>query len=233
MALFAIGDLHLSFGCDKPMDKFYGWSNYIERLLVNWNALVNDDDTVVIVGDVSWGMTLHQAYEDFLFINDELKGKKIIIKGNHDYWWTTAAKMNSFLQQNQLDNIQILSNNSYQVDGVMICGSRGWINETQEEFDKKILAREAGRLEMSLKDALKHKKDEELLVFLHYPPIYAQEKNYYILEVLEKYNIKHCYYAHIHGVGAHKAFTGESGGITFHAVSADLIEFTPKYINIK
>ncbi|MDR1755214.1 MAG: metallophosphoesterase [Eubacterium sp.] len=233
MSLFAIGDLHLSLGCDKPMDVFRGWDNYVDRLYNNWNYLVRDGDTVVIAGDVSWGMTLNQAYEDFKFIHNDLNGKKIIIKGNHDYWWSTVAKMNRFLAEKNFDSIRILSNNSYLIsgkgfNGVSVCGSRGWINDTGIEFDKKILVREAGRLKMSIDDGIK--QGGEIIVFLHYPPIYADEKNYCILDVLQKYNIRRCYYGHIHGAAERKAFVGESCGVEFYLVSSDLVEFTPQLV---
>lgn len=125
MSLFALGDLHLSLGEDKPMDIFSGWNDYVQRLEENWKNLVSDDDTVVLAGDISWAMKLEHTLEDFRFIHN-LPGKKLLLKGNHDYWWSTKRKMDAFLQENSLDSIQILFNNAYRVDEYAVCGTRGW-----------------------------------------------------------------------------------------------------------
>lgn len=224
MALFAIADLHLSLSVNKPMDIFSGWDNHVERLSENWTKLVSDEDTVVIPGDISWGIDLNESKADFNFIND-LKGTKIILKGNHDYWWSTMSKLNSFLKENRFDTIKILHNNHYRYEGYGICGTRGWINETDIPADAKVLAREAGRLETSIQSALA--EDLEPIVFLHYPPIYGNEYNYDILDVMYKYNIKKCYYGHLHG-NAHKyAICGERDGIDFRLISGDFVQFCP------
>lgn len=225
MSLYTLGDLHLSLGTDKPMDIFKGWDDYVERIEKNWNSLVNDDDTVVVIGDVSWAMSLSQTKKDFEFINNVLNGNKIFLKGNHDYWWDTMTKMNGFLQENGFDRIKILHNNSYLIDGISICGTRGWINDDSEPCDQKILNREALRLDMSAAEGMK--QGGELTAFIHYPPIFADNKNYYILEVLKKYRIRHCYYGHIHGMAVKKAFTGEYDGVEYHIASCDCVDFTP------
>ncbi|MBD5082480.1 MAG: serine/threonine protein phosphatase [Ruminococcaceae bacterium] len=225
MSLYVLGDLHLSFGTNKPMDIFKGWDNYVERITENWNNLVNDDDTVVVNGDISWAMSLEDTEKDFEYINNRLKGNKIFTKGNHDYWWTTKAKMDSFLQSKGFDKIKILNNNSYLVEGIAVCGTRGWINDDGQPFDEKILNREAGRMEATLSEG--KKTGGELTVFIHYPPIFGGEKNYYILEKLKKYNIKHCYYGHVHGPARKKAFVGEYDGTEFHIASCDCVDFTP------
>lgn len=229
MGLYAIGDLHLSLDCDKPMDIFSGWDNYVEKLKENWNNVVTDEDTVVVAGDISWAMSLGRTYKDFAFINSELSGRKILMKGNHDYWWTTLSKMNTFLEENGFGRLKILHNNAYEAEGFTVCGTRGWINDTGEPLDQKVLAREAGRLEASIKAGLSA-GGEALRVFLHYPPIYGGEENVCILEVLQKYGIKHCYYGHIHGAGVRRAFQGERYGIKFHLISADLVGFTPQKV---
>ena len=131
MSLFAIADTHLSLGTNKPMDSFPGWNDYVARLGNNWNSIVKEEDTVVIAGDISWAMNFDELYEDFSFLND-LTGKKIIVKGNHDYWWNTLSKMNKFIEENNFDSINILQNNSYDVDGISVCGSRGWMFESSE-----------------------------------------------------------------------------------------------------
>ena len=165
MALFAIADTHLSFGTNKPMDTFEGWNNYTEKLEKNWNKLVSDKDTVVIAGDISWAMNFDELIADFQFI-DNLNGNKIIIKGNHDYWWNTMSKMNAFIEENNFNSIKILHNNSVTYNNISICGSRGWLFESEEDHDEKILNREVFRLKASLDSA----ECEEKIVFLHYPP---------------------------------------------------------------
>ena len=140
MALFVMGDLHLSLSSDKSMDIFGGWENYVERIKENWNREVSPEDTVVVPGDISWAMSLKEAGADFRYIH-ELPGRKIILKGNHDYWWTTAAKMNNFLAENGFDSIFILHNNHYAYENYGICGTRGWINDDSEPADAKVLAR--------------------------------------------------------------------------------------------
>lgn len=224
MALFVIGDLHLSLAVNKPMDIFGGWDNHTERIRKNWEITVSEDDTVVIPGDISWAMNFEQARLDFQFIHN-LKGKKIISKGNHDYWWSTLTKMNGFLAANGFDSISILHNNHYEYEGFGICGTRGWINDNSEPADAKVLAREAGRLEMSIQSALKD--GLEPIVFLHYPPLYGTEYNYDILEVMYKYNIKRCFYGHVHGRAHRYAINGERDDIDFRLISGDYIQFSP------
>ncbi len=229
MSVFAIGDLHLSLGCDKPMDIFRGWDNYIDRLTENWNRVVSDTDTVIIPGDISWAMTLEGTKQDFEYINNTLKGDKIILKGNHDYWWNTALKMNAFLAGNGFDRIKILNNNAYLVEGISVVGTRGWINDDGSECDAKVLNREAGRFRMSVSEGIK--LGGELIAFIHYPPIYNGEKNEYILSVIREYGIKKCYYGHIHGPGHRYAFQGEYEGTQYKMISADYLGFMPIMIN--
>lgn len=225
MALFVMGDLHLSLSSDKSMDIFGGWENYVERIKENWNREVSPEDTVVVPGDISWAMSLKEAVADFSYIH-ELPGRKIILKGNHDYWWTTAAKMNNFLAENGFDSIFILHNNHYAYESYGICGTRGWINDDSEPADAKVLAREAQRLETSIASA--ENAGLEPLVFLHYPPLYGNEYNPDLLEVMYRHNIKRCWYGHIHGRKGHQnAVNGERDGIVFQLVSADYVQFCP------
>jgi len=225
LSIYALGDLHLSLSVDKPMDIFPGWGDYISKIKQNWEATVKPEDTVVIPGDVSWAMGLPQSEKDFAFIQ-ELPGKKLILKGNHDYWWTTKKKMDQFLFDHNFDSIKIISNNSYVVEGVNICGTRGWFMEEggKGEHDDLIRAREIGRLKMSLQTC---KKDLESIVFLHYPPIYRDFFSRETIDVLHEYGIKKCYYGHIHGKGIRLAFEGEFEGIEFKLVSGDSVGFTP------
>lgn len=224
MSLFVMADLHLPIAVNKPMDIFGGWDNYVERISENWEKNVSDEDTVVIPGDISWAMSLEQALPDFKFIH-ELKGKKIISKGNHDYWWTSAAKLNRFVEENGFDSIRFLHNNHYAYGSLGICGTRGWINDNGEPADAKVLAREAARLETSLKSA--EAEGLEPVVFLHYPPLYGTEYNYDILDVMYRHNIKRCFYGHVHGKGHKYAVNGERDGIDFRLVSADYMQFCP------
>lgn len=222
MSLFVIADTHLSFGTDKPMDSFQGWNDYVSRIQKNWNNVVTNDDTVVIAGDISWAMNFDELYADFKFINN-LSGSKIILKGNHDYWWNTASKMNKFISDNGFDSIKILHNNSYTVGDISVCGSRGWMFESEEAHDEKILSREVNRLKMSLDSAQCDKK----IVFLHYPPVTTNQTCYEILNLLKEYGIKKCYYGHLHGVAAKYAVDDTIDGIDFKLISCDKTGFTP------
>ena len=227
MNLFTISDLHLPLGADKPMDIFGGWDNYVDRLEKNWKKLVNDDDTVVIGGDISWAISLTESKPDFEFIN-RLPGQKIILKGNHDYWWGTANKINEFLTENKFDTIKILHNNCYTDGAVAICGTRGWIYDGTGERDQKVVAREAGRLETSIKQAA----DAGItpVVFLHYPPVYSEFICEEIIDVLKKYHIKQVYYGHIHGRGIFNT-VNEYDGIKLKLVASDAVEFTPVFVS--
>ena len=223
MSLYAIADLHLSFGVDKPMDIFGGWEDYQTRIYENWQKNIKEDDLVVIAGDISWAMTTEEAVADFKFI-ESLNGKKIIMKGNHDYWWSTKSKIEKMFLENDIRSIEIMQNNSFRYENISICGKRGWINENGKEADKKVLTREAMRLEMSIRSA---DEETEKIVFLHYPPIFKNDCNYSILEVLKKYNIKTVYYGHLHGASCLNAFEGERDKITYKLISGDHLKFNP------
>lgn len=225
MSLYTIGDPHLSFGVDKPMDIFQGWGNYVEKLKENWLEIVGEDDTVVIAGDISWGMTLDEALLDFKFI-DSLPGKKIILKGNHDYWWNTKTKIEKFFAANDITTISVLFNNAYLVENFAVCGTRGWYYDAHAAHDEKVLNREVGRLKMSIESALK--LDGEPVVFLHYPPAFADGECPEIMNVLLEYDIKRCYYGHLHGKRISSlAVTGNYKGIEFKLVSCDNTQFKP------
>ncbi len=227
MSLFAIGDTHLSFGTDKPMDVFRGWENYEKKLEDNWRAVVTQADTVVIPGDVTWGMTLDEALEDFRFL-DALPGRKIILKGNHDYWWSTKKKADAFFAANGIGTIEILNNNAYRAGDFALCGSRGWFFDSEEAPDRKILLREAGRLRTSVEQA--EQLGGEKIAFLHYPPIAGGSVCEEICQVLIDGGVRRCYYGHLHGPALSFAFNGEMFGIEFRLVSADALRFCPKLI---
>ncbi len=225
MSLFVIADLHLPLGADKPMDIFVGWDDYVNRLHDNWQARVKPDDVVVMPGDFSWAMGLEQSRPDFEFLQ-KLNGTKILSKGNHDYWWETAAKMQRFFDSNGYDSVRILHNNFYEYGDIGICGTRGWINDNGEPADKKVLMREAGRLEMSVSAA--EKAGKKPVVFLHYPPVYYTGVNEEIMRVLHLHNITECFYGHIHGRKGHScAVKGMYEGINLHLISSDYLQFAP------
>ncbi len=221
MSIFGISDLHLSFGADKPMDIFRGWDNHTERLFANWNRLVGVNDTVVLPGDFSWSLKLEETEKDFKFLNS-LNGKKILLKGNHDLWWSTAKKIHSFFEEKKITDAEIIFNNTVIAEGYAIAGTRGWFYDNTGS--QKVLLREAGRLEASIKAAID--TGLPILVFLHYPPVYGEYVCREILDVLQKYEIKEVYHGHIHGSGFNQA-VNEFEGIKFHLISCDCIDFTP------
>ena len=230
MAIFTIGDLHLSFGESKPMDIFgENWTNHEEKIKQDWMSKVKEEDTVVHVGDFSWAMHLKDTIKDFEFL-DSLSGKKILLKGNHEYWWTTVTNMKNFLKENNFKNINFLQNNSYEIEDKVICGTRGWtlLDETTEN-SKKMIAREAQRLELSIQDGLN--KNKGIIVFMHYPPITKQNLNTEFMKILKKYDIKKCYYAHLHSKSIEDAVEGVVQGIEFKLVSADALDFKLLKIN--
>lgn len=227
MSIFAIGDTHLSLGSDKPMDIFGGWQDYVSRLEKNWKKIITPDDTVVIPGDISWALNLSDTKADFEFLNS-LPGTKIISKGNHDYWWSTKKKMDEFFLENGFDTLKILHNNAYAVEGVAICGTRGWFFDDDAAEVEKVISRECGRLRASISAA----KETGLppVVFLHYPPITRDRICEPIMQVLIDERIDRCYFAHLHGMSVNYAFTDVYGGISFSLVSADSLGFCPKLI---
>lgn len=227
MSLFAIGDTHLSLSVNKPMDIFRGWTDYTDRLQKNWNAVVSEGDSVVIPGDISWAMNFEEAKKDFGFLNS-LNGTKYVLKGNHDYWWNTMSKMTRFLDENGFDSIKIIHNNAYLVEGFAIGGTRGWFYDDSEGDVNKVILREAGRLRASLKAA--SELGGEMIAFLHYPPINEVQRCDELIDVLKEFDIKRCYFGHLHGFVAPGCAKIESDGITFNLVSADFLGFTPRLI---
>ncbi len=227
MALYAIGDLHLCLGSPKPMDIFGGaWLGYMDKLKEGMKIL-KPEDTVVLLGDLSWALGLEEAKEDFAWIN-EIPGRKIILKGNHDYWWSTAAKFYKFCEAYQFSNQFILNNNHYEYDGWAICGTRGWFFEEEKsgEHDEKVFKRELARLEASLKSAGELPK----IAFLHYPPRYKGYTCPEILNLLVQYDVRRCYYGHLHGASHGLAMEGLWDGVDYRLVSADRVDFKPVLI---
>lgn len=228
MALFVIGDTHLSLSTGKKMDIFSGWTDYEKRLEKNWKNIVRDDDTVVVAGDVSWCMDMEEGLRDFEFLN-ALPGRKILMKGNHDYWWSTKRKADNFFEKYSLSTLNILHNNAYTCGNLAICGTRGWFFDAEKDADKKIVMREAGRLRASITEAKKTGK--EPVVFLHYPPVTIEKKCDEIYNVLLEENIRRCYYGHLHSFSHAVAFNGTNeDGIRFQLISADFTEFCPIHV---
>ena len=224
MALYAIGDLHLCLGAPKPMDVFGGaWVGYMDKLKEGL-SVVQPEDTLVLLGDLSWALDLQQAKKDFSWIN-QIPGKKIILKGNHDYWWSTAGKFYKFCGENGFEDLWILNNNFYQYQDWAICGTRGWFFEEERsgEHDEKVFKRELIRLESSLKAA----GDLPKMVFLHYPPKYKGYECAEILALLKRYDVRRCFYGHLHGASHGLAMEGMWDGIEYRLVASDKLNFKP------
>ncbi len=227
MSLFAIGDTHLSFGVEKPMDVFHGWNDYEKRLETNWRNIVTDDDTVLICGDVSWGMKLEESLPDFKFL-ESLPGKKLLMKGNHDYWWETVSKMNRLFDANSITSIGFLFNNAVRLGDICVVGTKGWFYDSGAEDEEKALNRELCRLKLSLQQA--HKLGGEPVAFLHYPPISNRAACEEIVDLLAGYGVKRCFYAHLHGPSIKNAFIGDYKNIRFSLISGDSLGFCPRLV---
>ena len=225
MALYAIGDLHLSFGTNKPMDVFGGvWHNYVDKLREGL-SVIQPEDTTVLLGDLTWALDLSGAREDFSFIND-IPGRKIILKGNHDYWWSTAKKFYTFCQENGFSDMFILNNNAYEYEDIAICGTRGWFFEEDAaagSHNDKIFKRELIRLETSLKQA----QGRDIYCFLHYPPRYRGYECPEILALLKNYDVRLCCYGHLHAESHRLAIEGAHDGVDFRLCAADYLRFQP------
>lgn len=218
MAIYAISDLHLAFSNEAKSMELFGddWKDYQKRIEKNWRKLVKKDDTVIIPGDISWALNLGEAYNDFNFLNN-LPGKKIILKGNHDYYFTTVAKLRKYFEDNNFDTIEILHNNSFFIEGYNICGSRLWSNtELENADDTKIFKRELIRLQLSLDSILPENKDKPIIVATHFPPF-----RYETLQLLKQYNVKLCVYGHLHGQGHYMIREGNIDSIEYKMVSGD------------
>lgn len=237
MSIYIIGDLHLSFETNKPMNIFgQNWENHSEKIKENWIEKVKPEDTVILAGDFSWATYLEETYEDFKYLS-ELPGNKILLKGNHDYWWTTVTSMKRYLEEQNIENIEFLHNNSYLIEDKIIVGTRGWAL-LDSENSEKMIKREAARLELSIKEGIeKYGEDKEIICIMHYPPISnSLMKNEYtynskFLDVMKKYNIKKCFYGHLHGASHKEAVEGNVEGIEFKLISADYLDFKLKKID--
>ena len=229
MAIYAIGDLHLSFQENKPMSIFGdNWKNHEEKIRKDWLSKVQKEDLVLLPGDFSWAMDLKNTYLDFKYLS-ELPGKKILLKGNHDYWWNTLTKMRKYLKENDFDNIDFLYNNSYEYEDRIIVGTRGWALSDEDE-DKRLIDREVYRLEYSIQDGIKKfGENKEIIVCMHYPPITPVEimnnETTKFIQIMEKYNVRKCIYGHLHSMAIKEAVEGNVKGIELKLVSADALDF--------
>lgn len=223
MSLYAIGDLHFSTAVNKPMNIFGdNWDNHEEKIINSWKSEVNEADTVLIVGDTSWAINMNEAEEDLNIIHN-LPGKKIYVKGNHDYWWTTVAKLNKLY-----DDMSFLQNNFYQYEEYAICGTRGWICPNDVKFtedDEKIYKREAHRLKLSL-DAAKKAGFKKIIVITHYPPTNDKLDPSLFTEIYESYGVEKVVYGHLHGKESFKmGLKGIRNEVEYNLVSCDYVDF--------
>ena len=227
MAVYAIADLHLPFGKDKSMEVFGPlWKDYTIRIEKNWNKLITLSDTVVIAGDFAWAMGMEEALPDFRWI-DALPGKKLLIKGNHDYYWASVTKMRKVLSENGIHSVDFIHNSCAVVDGLALCGTRGWF--TDEGDDKRIFDREFGRLRASLASA---PVGLPKVCFLHYPPICKEFDCPEIQNIMEQNGVSVCYYGHLHGSSLNGAFKGVRNGVRYECISGDGIGFMPVLVRI-
>ena len=225
MAIYTISDLHLSLGMDKPMDIFGdNWENHEKKISNNWIKKVKENDLVLLLGDFSWAMYIEEAKKDFEYLN-RLPGNKLLLKGNHDYWWESITKMRKFLEENNFKNIDFIYNNSYLWENKIIVGTRGW--SEQEEKPEKIIRRESIRLQISIQDGItKYGDDKEIIVCMHYPPFNRfEEEALNFIKTMKKYNVKTCIYGHIHGEAGKDAIQGEINGIKYIMASSDQTNF--------
>ena len=236
MAIFAIADLHLSFQTDKPMNIFgEQWNGYEKRLEQNWKSMISSEDLVLLPGDFSWSMYLKDTFKDFEFLNS-LPGKKILLKGNHDYWWTTVTSMNAFIKENNFNNINFLFNSAIEYEDKIIVGTRGWsLNDSEDDYEK-MLNREAIRLENSILDGIKkYGENKEIICMMHYPPVtktmIESNKHSQYIEIMKKYNIHKCIYGHLHGNSQQEAVEGIYEGVHLKLISSDYLKFVPYKIS--
>lgn len=225
MALFVIGDLHLSNGTNKPMSIFGdNWKDHDKKIKDNWLSQVNPSDTVLIPGDISWAMSMEEAIDDLNWI-DSLPGKKILVKGNHDYWWSSITKLNAMFE-----NIGFLQNNFFSYKKIAICGTRGWVCPNNNKFtiqDHKIYERELHRLKLSLDQAVR-KKFDHLFVITHYPPTNDRLEPSGFTEVYEGYGVQKVFYGHLHGKDSfHGGLMGNLNGVDYYLASCDYLDFRP------
>lgn len=231
MSIFAISDLHFAFDKEKPMDIFgENWTNHEEKIREDWQSKVKESDLVLLPGDLSWAINLEENYKEFKYL-EELPGKKILLKGNHDYWWTTVTNIKKYLDECNFKTIELLHNNSFLYEDYIIAGTRGWVNSNLDE-DVKILKRELIRLELSIENGIKQfGNNKEIIVIMHYPPFIDKKIGINFIELMSKYNVKTCIYGHVHGNFGNVITKIENSNIEFKLVSADYLNFKLQEVN--
>ncbi len=230
MSVFALGDLHLPGGEEKPMEVFGPmWDRHADTISERWRALVGPEDTVLVPGDISWAMQLAAAQEDLLLIA-RLPGSKVLLRGNHDYWWSSPSKVRAMLPE----GIRILQNDSLELPEAVVAGSRGWTLPTDTQpltaEDEKIFNRELMRLELSLQHASKRHSNKPLIAMLHFPPLYADGIETPVTRLLEQYGVSRVVYGHLHGQGIRNGWNGEYHGVAYQLCSCDAVSFTPQMV---
>ena len=226
MSLYALSDLHLSMFRDKPMDKFGdNWKNHAEKIKFNWQKTVNENDTIIIAGDISWAMNIEEVRHDFEFIKS-LNGNKIIFQGNHDYWWNSNSKVRKAFPE-----ITFVKNDFATYENYAICGSRGWIcpNDTMfSESDEKLYKREVIRVGLSIESAIKKGYKDNIILVLHYPPVNDKKEYSEFIKIIEYYNIKNVIYGHLHGENSFKnILNGKYNDVNYFLTSSDFLDFSP------
>jgi predicted phosphohydrolase len=224
MKLYAISDLHISVNTQKPMDVFGGnWVGYLDKIFADWQEKVTDDDIVLIGGDISWAMKLEDAILDLDLLKN-LKGKKVMIKGNHDYWWSGITKVRDILPE----NFYALQNDSLKIGNVVICGSRCWSVPGSPDFteqDNKLYLRETERLKLSLKDAVKLKDEgDKLIALVHFPPFNVHRENSAFTDIFEEYGVHSVVYGHLHGKNVRSDKLVVKNGVKYYLTSCDQVE---------
>lgn len=230
MAIYAISDLHLSFGTEKPMDIFSGWSRHTEKIKEHWERKIKPCDTVLIPGDISWAMNFDELSNDLRWL-DALPGRKIVMRGNHDYWWATMNKLNRYLEENEFQSISFLYNNAYLIENTWVFGSRGWLLPENQQFsaeDRTILEREYGRLALSF-EQVKREEGQKLICLFHYPP-FCGEKGSHFLDFMAKHQVDECLYGHLHGRSA-EDYDNVLKGVHCRLVACDALGFDPILIS--
>lgn len=230
MKLFAISDLHMPGGDDKPMNVFGSqWDNHVERIFADWRSRVGEEDVVLLPGDLTWAMQLKDAAPDIAAIG-QMPGRKLIMKGNHEYWWNTLSQVKSIMPKG-MEAIQV---NAIDVGCAVVCGTRGWNFPTKETAltpeNQKIYNREVLRLEMSLKEAQRLRGEKPLVAMMHFPPLYPMERDTAFTALMEQYQVDVVVYGHLHGDSVRIGFTGEHHGVQYHLVSCDSLDFCLKEI---
>ena len=228
MSLYALSDLHLSIFRNKPMDKFGEiWKNHTQKIKENWQKIVNKNDTVIIAGDISWAMNIEEVIPDFEFIKG-LNGRKIILEGNHDYWFCSISKLRDIF-----DYVTFIKNDFTTYENYAICGSRGWLcpNTNFTDKDEKIYKREIIRINLSIDSAIKAGYKDNIILVMHFPPLNDKKEYSEFINIIKKYNIKNVIYGHIHNKENFKnALNGYYEGVNYYLTSSDFLNFCPTKI---